>query len=411
MATSPVSAAAPPALSDALSAWTASNPSTSAVVWRLDAAGPVEIVDYKGTTPRRPASTMKIVTATSALLGLGPEFRFETRVYAAASATQDGGTLTGPVYLKGYGDPLLATPAYARKHLKGYGGNIVKLANQLRRQGITKIAGPIVVDETFLDPMRRGPTWPARYAIECQPLSGMTINQSYLGNVRGRYVKSPPTAAGVQFRLALKAAGITATGKIRSGKAPAQGRLLGTVKSPPLRIALNLMLPDSDNFLAEMLTKDVGAYMRGTGSTVVGTAAARATLRAKGLLGDGDTLADGSGLALENRLTAQTLVRVLTAADTEDEWGSVLIGNLPTGGTGTLKRRMRNLGPRVHAKTGYISRTSTLAGVVDSAGGARYAFAFLMNQGSTTEAKATQDRLVTILASGVADTNSGTTAQ
>ena len=58
---------------------------------------------------------------------------------------------------------------------------------------------------------------------------------------------------------------------------------------------------------------------------------------------------------------------------------------------------------RVHAKTGYISGTSTLAGVVDSPNGTRYAFAIMMNQGSITGAKATQDAIVTLLAAGIAD--------
>jgi D-alanyl-D-alanine carboxypeptidase/D-alanyl-D-alanine-endopeptidase (penicillin-binding protein 4) len=57
----------------------------------------------------------------------------------------------------------------------------------------------------------------------------------------------------------------------------------------------------------------------------------------------------------------------------------------------------------VWAKTGYISRTSTLTGIVESPSGTRYAFAFLMNQGSISAARQTQDRLVTLLARGVAD--------
>ena len=64
---------------------------------------------------------------------------------------------------------------------------------------------------------------------------------------------------------------------------------------------------------------------------------------------------------------------------------------------------MRRLRRRVHAKTGYISGTSTLAGIVESRSGSRYAFAIMMNQGSITGAKATQDRIVTLLASGAAD--------
>jgi serine-type D-Ala-D-Ala carboxypeptidase/endopeptidase (penicillin-binding protein 4) len=398
--------ATPPApLAAALDTWTSDNPATGVVVWRLDPGEPVEVLAFDPTTPRRPASTMKVITATSALLALSPNFQFETRLYAGAAATQSDGVLTGPLYLKGYGDPTLASPAYSRKYLKGVGGPIGKLAQPLRDAGVTAVNGPIVVDETFFDNQRRVATWPARYGSECQPLSAAPANQGYLGDLRGKYVKNPPLATGVRLRLAMTSNGIRQTGRIVAGRAPSEGRLLATVKSPPLSAIVSLMLPDSDNFLAEMLTKNVGAYMRSNGSTTAGTAHAKTLLVGKGLLGSADVLEDGSGLGVSNRLSPTSLVRVLSAADAEPTWGAALIGGLPTGGTGTLKRRFRDpdLRDRVHAKTGYISRTSALAGVVDSSGGSRYAFAIMMNEGPLSGAKATQDKIVTLLASGIAD--------
>ena len=398
-------ATAPAPLASALAEWTAKNPATSVVVWRLDASEPVEVMSYKATTPRRPASTMKVVTAASALLALSPNFQFETRLYTGATATQNGGVLTGRLYLKGYGDPTLASPVYARRYLGGAAAAIGKLAQPLRDAGVTNVRGQIVVDETFFDTLRNVPSWPARYSTECQPLSGMTVNQSYLGDVRKRYVKNPPIATGVRLRLAMKRIGIRHTGSVTAGRAPDQGRLIATVKSPPLHKITRLMLPDSDNFLAEMLTKNVGAYARGTGSTAAGTAHAKTLLGGKGLLSPNDVIEDGSGLGVHNRLTAASLVRVLSAADAEPLWGSALIDALPTGGTGTLKRRFTAAGlrTRVHAKTGYISGTSTLSGVVDSLEGSRYAFAIMMNQGSIRGAKAMQEKIVTLLASGIAD--------
>lgn len=398
---------ASPALASALSGWTTGNPATSALVWRLDETGPVEVLSYKAAIPRRPASTMKVITAASALISLGPEFRFETRLYASASSPQTGSTLRGPIYLKGYGDPTLATPIYARRYLGGVRGNLGKLARPVRNLGITRVEGPLVVDETFFDRSRRVTSWPARYTSECQPLTAMSVNQSWLGNEHRRYVKSPPRAAGNQLRFAMQAVGIAHAGAIVSGRAPAeeQGRLLATAKSPPLRVISRLMLPDSDNFIAEMLTKNVGAYTRNTGTTVAGTEAAADTLSAIGALHAGDRFVDGSGLDPQNQVTAQTLVSVMSAANADPSWGTPLIQSLPQGGEGTLKRRLRgaDVRDRVWAKTGYISRTSTLTGIVESPSGTRYAFAFLMNQGSISAARQTQDRLVTLIADGVAD--------
>ncbi|MFN8121720.1 MAG: D-alanyl-D-alanine carboxypeptidase [Thermoleophilia bacterium] len=57
----------------------------------------------------------------------------------------------------------------------------------------------------------------------------------------------------------------------------------------------------------------------------------------------------------------------------------------------------------MHGKTGYIDGVSALAGVAESPSGVRYAFAFLMNDWDITGAKATQDRIVTMLAKGAMD--------
>jgi D-alanyl-D-alanine carboxypeptidase len=58
---------------------------------------------------------------------------------------------------------------------------------------------------------------------------------------------------------------------------------------------------------------------------------------------------------------------------------------------------------RVRAKTGYINNVSALAGRVVSRRGQRYAFALLMNTSDIGGAKATQDRVVTLLAAGAED--------
>jgi D-alanyl-D-alanine carboxypeptidase/D-alanyl-D-alanine-endopeptidase (penicillin-binding protein 4) len=122
-------------------------------------------------------------------------------------------------------------------------------------------------------------------------------------------------------------------------------------------------------------------------------------------VGPRNTLVDGSGLDRANRVTPKAMVRVLTAANANPVWGSALINGLARGGEGTLERRFLapSLRNRVHAKTGYIAGTSTIAGVVDSRAGVRYAFAIYMNDNAILDAKRTQDRLVSLLATGIAD--------
>lgn len=123
------------------------------------------------------------------------------------------------------------------------------------------------------------------------------------------------------------------------------------------------------------------------------------------MLAPGDRLVDGSGLSRANRLSARTLVGVVAAADDDDTWGAALISSLARGGEGTLIRRFTTgvATKRVRAKTGYLDGVSSMAGRVVSRGGQRYAFAVVANTTDIAAARAIQERVVVMLASGTAD--------
>jgi D-alanyl-D-alanine carboxypeptidase/D-alanyl-D-alanine-endopeptidase (penicillin-binding protein 4) len=286
---------------------------------------------------------------------------------------------------------------------------MARLASPLRARGIRLVRGPIVADEGIFDSRRLGPGWPSHYRLYSAPLSGLPTNQGYAGNGRSAHVSSPPVAAAQRLKAALGGVGIAHVGALRAGAAPAGGRVLATARSPRLPVILRTMNLASDNFTAETLIKDVGAYGSGLGTTRAGVARTRALLAQQGVVGAGDRLVDGSGLSRGNRVSAATLVRLIAAADADPEWGAALLGSLARGGEGTLVRRFTS-GPatkRVRAKTGYLDGVSALAGRVVSRRGQRYAFAMLMNTADIGGARLTQDRVVTLLASGTEDVLGG----
>jgi serine-type D-Ala-D-Ala carboxypeptidase/endopeptidase (penicillin-binding protein 4) len=389
-----------------ISTWSAANPGTSALVWRLDGTGrPAPVASYRAGTPRIPASTMKLVTSAGALLQLGPAFRFRTELLAAPGARLAGGTLTGAVYLKGAGDPVLATRRYSRTYLAGVSTPLARVAREARRLGVRRIRGPVVADERLFDSRRTAPSWPGYYSAYASPLSALATNQDYSGETRSAYVSSPPLAAAQRLRGVLRANGVAHSGGLRVGATPARARPLGAAVSRPLPAILREMNHESDNFIAETLAKDVGAYGTGRGTTAAGVARTHALLRDRGIVSAKDTFADGSGLSRSNRIAATSLVRLIAAADVDRTWGTALIGSLAQGGQGTLVRRFRSgvATRRVRAKTGYINNVSALAGRVVSRRGERYAFALLMNTSDIGGAKAAQDRVVTLLAAGAED--------
>jgi len=86
-----------------------------------------------------PASTLKVVTAFSALEVLGPGHRFTTTVLAKGRMI-GGATFMGDLWLQGGGDPLLSVQ------------DILALAGQLRDKGVRRVEGRFFFDESALIP-------------------------------------------------------------------------------------------------------------------------------------------------------------------------------------------------------------------------------------------------------------------
>lgn len=70
-------------------------------------AGEEPLFSIRAEQRMAPASTLKLITSAAALETFGPDYRFETRLYANA-APDENGTLAGDLYVRGGGDPALA---------------------------------------------------------------------------------------------------------------------------------------------------------------------------------------------------------------------------------------------------------------------------------------------------------------
>ncbi|MFN8121719.1 MAG: D-alanyl-D-alanine carboxypeptidase [Thermoleophilia bacterium] len=195
-------------------------------MWRLDPGRtPVVVAEHTPDAPQLPASVMKLVTSGGALLSLGPSFRFRTSIYTSANAVRDGRVLRGTVYLKGSGDPVLATPAYARAYLEGRGGVFNGITRELSAGGVRLVRGPIVADESLFDSRRTGLQWRSYYTLYSPPLSALNVNQNHQGDGQARYV---PDSAGGGRRQAAPAAAASAW-------RPPPGRTPATAGSPRAR--------------------------------------------------------------------------------------------------------------------------------------------------------------------------------
>jgi D-alanyl-D-alanine carboxypeptidase/D-alanyl-D-alanine-endopeptidase (penicillin-binding protein 4) len=87
---------------------------------------------WRSGTLMDPASNQKLLATATALLRLGPAYRFRTEV--TGPALDDAGNIPGDIVVRGSGDPSLRL-----RHIEA-------LAHDLAQRGVTKIAGAVLAD-------------------------------------------------------------------------------------------------------------------------------------------------------------------------------------------------------------------------------------------------------------------------
>lgn len=146
------------------------------------AADGAVLYERNARMPMTPASNTKLVGTALALLRLGPDYRFVTRVLAAEAPGAQG-RLRGDLRLVGGGDPTLSGRAvpYSKDAKDGDPlAPLGELADQVAARGVKVIEGDVVGDAT------RWPwsPYPAGWAIGDMtweygaPVSALTVNDN-----------------------------------------------------------------------------------------------------------------------------------------------------------------------------------------------------------------------------------------
>ena len=341
------------------------------------------VYERNGGLSLEPASTEKLAVALASLVELGPGYRFDTDVLGWGS--RRGDVWVGDLFLKGYGDPTL--------HRR----DLVRLARQVRAAGIRKVTGRVLGDESYFDSLRTAPGWKRSfYGEESPPLSALVVDRAAVGE---RWAEDPALATAIEFETVLEKEGVRVARRARTRAAPPDAVPLVGVLSERLARMVTQMNRESDNFVAEMLLKGLGARVGRAGTTVDGARVARLVLARLDVPLAGVKLADGSGLSRRDRLTAQALAALLVAAWNDPRIRDPLVTSLAVAGVnGTLADRLEEPPAygRVFGKTGTTDVASSLAGYVDE----RYAFVVLMNGDPIPwwSARTGQDRFVQLLA-------------
>ncbi len=401
------------------------------------------IYTYNADKAFLPASTMKLFTTAAALHTLGPDFRFQTRIFMRGR-THDG-VFNGDIIIKGDGDPTLTW----------YEGlsdssSLNRFAALLKRRGVKEVRGRLIGDDNVFDdqPLGWGWGWENEFHAYSAPISGLTINRNCVtivvtpgsavgelcnvrlspgirnGSIENRCVTADdsapagfsvtrfrgsdrivlegriplsskgdqrsipvvnPTVYTLQvFRRVLETYGIKVNSELYDmddlpGYSYPLYAPVFTHVSEPLTAIVRDINKNSNNLAAESLLKALGNAVYGVGSAESGAKAVESWGRRNGIPMDGMTIVDGSGLSRKSAVTPEAFVHLLAVMRSD----SAFYSSLPIAGIdGTLAHRMRDsiCRGRIRAKTGTLEGVMALSGYAQGLKGEELIFCININQ-------------------------------
>jgi D-alanyl-D-alanine carboxypeptidase/D-alanyl-D-alanine-endopeptidase (penicillin-binding protein 4) len=360
------------------------DPNLGALTGRVsDAITGAQLWAQGADIPMQPASVNKTLTTAAALLALDRDAKLTTRVLASGQP--------GVVVLKGGGDPTLSAAPEGQDTWYRGAARISDLADQVRRSGTD--VKTVQVDASAYTGLTLAPGWdPADIdGGDIAPMEAVMLDggRTQPVSVESRRSTTPALDAGRALAVALKIDPATVT-VLPSGLHG--GQEIASVQSPPLVERLRQMMNDSDNVMAESIGREVAAAQNRPQSFDGAVQAVLGELDKAKIDTSNARLLDSSGLSVDDRLTAETLDGVINAAAGNDQPKlRPLLDVLPiAGGSGTLSNRYldtdagRAAAGYLRAKTGSLTGTNSLVGIVTDASGRVLTFAFISNNAGPT---------------------------
>jgi serine-type D-Ala-D-Ala carboxypeptidase/endopeptidase (penicillin-binding protein 4) len=398
------------------------------------------LTGFNASTPRSPASTVKVLTTFASLDMLGPAYTWHTRALLRGELAN--GVLDGDLILQGGGDPFMTIERWWA------------FAHALRSKGLKTIRGDIVVDDSaFLlanedagafdgRPHRSYNVLPDALMVNFQsiefhltpepalrkvvittdpaPVNLIIDNQVRYTSGRcsgasrrvdfdvtsergdravftGALAKScePRSFTRVMLRPADYAFGTFVSlwrelggefdGKMRSEPAPPGSPLYLNFDSLTLGEIVRLTNKYSSNLMARHLLLTLGLERYGLPATTQkGAMAIAEWSKARGLSLQDVDIDNGSGLSRATHVTVTEMANVLNAAY-HSRYAPEFLTSLPLAGIdGTLRSRLRDTpAGAARLKTGHLNGVSGMAGYVTARSGKTYIIVSLINHRRT----------------------------
>ena len=218
------------------------------------------------------------------------------------------------------------------------------------------------------------------------------------GTVKGQITKQIPINHQKRYFIlrledAIRDEKLDYYGKFAQKKTPSSNVYLVSEVTHPIEPAIEQILKNSNNFVAETVFKIAGGqYVKNTGSLANSLKMLNAYFEKTGLNAEDIKIVDGSGVSKNNIITADFMSEFLVKqADCE-----YFVNSLPTSGEGTLKSRMLYFKDNLRAKTGTLADVSAIAGYITSRSGKTYAFDIMINdaKSKTSDKKSLEEYIL-----------------
>lgn len=397
-----------------------------------------EIFNINAAKMMVPASLTKIVTGAAILNNLPLNKKFETKLLVKNQIIE--GKLQGDLCLKGGGDPAFVSEKMwflvnelMRTELKTIEGDLIVDAARFDDELYDIGRESVRVDRAFDAPIsaasfnwnsanifiRPGKVAGTSAQIILDPVSDYlelenrvkTVSKSGVKNLEASRVKTgdhdkiivsgsisldageaviyksisnPNLWIGMHLKEFLKQRGITLKGKVQVGGCENSWNVIASAPSKNLIEITSDMLKFSNNFVAEMMAKNLAAEEGMLPAKMKdGIEQIKKYMDGLGFERKDYILENVSGLTRNNRFSAKQLALILNTIKNNFLLFPEFASGLPIAGVdGTLKNRLKkniNEQALVRAKTGYLDGVVGLAGYIGRKNNSPLIFVFMFN--------------------------------
>ena len=353
------------------------------------------------TRPMIPASVTKLFTTATALSIMGGNHFFSTLLLTDDFNVSDG-IINGDLYVKGYGNGLFTD------------SDLSQMVSDLIKIGISEITGDVIGDDSYFDDVYVRDDWipNERANVKLPAISALVLdrNQSIVQRKVGKRtrhytqnVTNPPLHVANRLKEKLVSNNIIVKGSAKTGVSPPQFKLLTESRSS-MRDIISTVNKNSDNFIAEVLFKTIGAAASGKqGNSLYSQQSIINFIEANGIYKSGTSIVDGSGISRFDQVTLASVTGLLEKMyfdliHFDDFFNSLSIAGVD----GTLRNRMTGTFAEnnFRGKTGTLNGVTSISGYITTSGGDDLivGIMFEFTRGGWNFYRGIQDEIISLLA-------------